>query len=313
LRCGGQENRQARTNFRLDIPPRTPLDIGRIGILRCRPLDTPETLAIIAGNGTYPLAMARAARARGVRRIVVAAFQNETDPALAELVDTVEWMRVGQLGKMIACLKNSGTRHAVMSGQIHPKNLFDLRPDLKALVLLGKLRQRNAESIFGAIADEMTKIGVELLPATSYMEEHLAATGLIAGPRLNRREEEDVRYGFRIAKETSRLDIGQTVVVKGGTVLAVEAFEGTNAALKRGGELGRKDAVMVKVSKPNQDFRFDVPVIGPLTLEAAREARIRVIGVEAGRTLLLERDRLSALAAQHRISIFGHEDHTGDI
>ena len=276
-------------------------------------MDTPETLAIIAGNGTYPLAMARAARARGVRRIVVAAFQNETDPALAELVDTVEWMRVGQLGKMIACLKNSGTRHAVMSGQIHPKNLFDLRPDLKALVLLGKLRQRNAESIFGAIADEMTKIGVELLPATSYMEEHLAATGLIAGPRLNRREEEDVRYGFRIAKETSRLDIGQTVVVKGGTVLAVEAFEGTNAALKRGGELGRKDAVMVKVSKPNQDFRFDVPVIGPLTLEAAREARIRVIGVEAGRTLLLERDRLSALAAQHRISIFGHEDHTGDI
>ncbi len=288
-------------------PHADPLDTRRAADLRCRPLDIPETLAIIAGSGNYPLAMACAARARGVRRIVVAAFQNETDAEITTLTDNVEWMRVGQLGKMIGFLKNSGTRHAVMSGQIHPKNLFDLRPDLKALMLLGKLRHRNAESIFGAIADEMAKVGVELLPATSFMEEHLAAAGHIAGPRLGRREAEDVRYGFRIAKETSRLDIGQTVVVKGGTVLAVEAFEGTNAAMKRGGELGRKDAVMVKVSKPNQDFRFDVPVIGPLTLEAARDARIRVIGVEAGRTLLLERERLTALADEFRIAIVGHE------
>ena len=251
--------------------------------------------------------MARAARAAGVARIAAAAFQNETDPALASLVDEIDWMRVGQLGKMIAFLKNSGTRHAVMSGQIHPKNLFDLRPDLKALVLLGKLRERNAESIFGAIADELAKVGVELLPATTYMQDLLAAPGLIAGPKLSRREEEDVLYGFRIAKETSRLDIGQTVVVKGGTVLAVEAFEGTNAAMKRGGELGRKEAVMVKVSKPNQDFRFDVPVIGPLTLEAARDACIRVLGIEAGRTLLLEKERLIALAGEHRVSIFGIE------
>ncbi len=268
-------------------------------------MEIPETLAIIAGNGTYPLAMARAARAAGVKRLVVAAFQNETDPALAAVTDQIEWMRVGQLGRLISFLRDSGARHAVMSGQIHPKNLFDLRPDLKALVLLGKLRRRNAESIFGAIADEMARAGVELLPATSYMEEYLAAPGLVAGPKLSRREEEDVAYGFRIAKETSRLDIGQTVVVKGGTVLAVEAFEGTNAALKRGGELGRKDAVMVKVSKPKQDFRFDVPVIGPLTLEAAHEARIRVIAVEAGRTLLLEKERLTALAEEQRISIFG--------
>lgn len=268
-------------------------------------METPRTLAIIAGNGSYPLAMARAARAAGVQRLAVAAFQNETDPALATLVDEITWLRVGQLGKLLGILKDSGTRHAVMSGQIHPKNLFDLRPDLKALLLLGKLRQRNAETIFGAIADEMTKVGVELLPATTFMEEYLAAPGLIAGPKLSRREEEDVRFGFHIAKETSRLDIGQTVVVKGGTVLAVEAFEGTNAAMKRGGELGRKDAVMVKVSKPKQDFRFDVPVIGPLTLEAARDARIRVLGIEAGRTLLLESDRLITLAAEHRISIYG--------
>ena len=271
-------------------------------------MDTPQKLAIIAGNGAYPQAMARAARAAGVTRIAAAAFQNETDAALEPLVEELEWLRVGQLGKLLAFLKRSGATHAVMAGQIHPRNLFDLRPDLKALVLLAKLKRRNAESIFGAIADEMKVIGVELLPATTFMEEHLAPAGLIAGPALKPRVEDDVRYGFHIAKESSRLDIGQTVVVKNGTVLAVEAFEGTNAALKRGGELGRKDAVMVKVSKPNQDFRFDVPVIGPLTLEAAREARIRALGVEAGRTLLWEKEKLTALAEQHRISIFGLRD-----
>ena len=275
------------------------------GSVESSALNTPQTLAIIAGNGSYPQAMARAARAAGVARLAVAAFQNETDPALAPLADELEWLRVGQLGKLLGFLKKSGATHAVMSGQIHPRNLFDLRPDIKALVLLAKLKRRNAESIFGAIADEMKAIGVELLPATTFMEEHLAPAGLIAGPRLRPREEDDLRYGFHIAKESARLDIGQTVVVKNGTVLAVEAFEGTNAALKRGGELGRKDAIVVKVSKPGQDFRFDVPVIGPLTLEAAHEARIRVLGIEAGKTLLLEKEKLTALAEQHRISIFG--------
>ena len=176
---------------------------------------------------------------------------------------------------------------------------------MKALVVLAKLRERNAETIFGAIADEMQKAGVELLPATAFMEEYVAPAGLIAGPKLTRREETDVAFGFRIAKETSALDIGQTVVVKAGTVLAVEAFEGTNAAMQRGGELGRGGAVMVKVAKPNQDLRFDVPVIGPVTIETARAAKIRVLGVEAGRTLLLERRRLLTLADEARISIFG--------
>lgn len=264
-----------------------------------------KTLGIIAGSGAYPLAMARAARAAGVSRLVAAAFQNETDPALATLVDEIEWMRVGQLGRMISFLKNRGAREAVMAGQIAPGNLFDLRPDLKALVLLGKLKRRNAESMFGAIADELAEAGVTLLPAWTHLESDLAPTGLIAGPRLNRREESDVEFGFEIAKEVSRLDIGQTIVVKGGTVLAVEGFEGTNEAIKRGGALGRGDAVMIKVSKPGQDFRFDVPVIGPQTLATAHEARIRVIAVESGKTLLLEKEKLTALAEQHRISICG--------
>src|SRR3954468_11055887 len=144
-------------------------------------VEPPGTLAIIAGSGAYPLAMARSARAAGVPRLVAAAFQGETNPEVSSLVDEIEWMRVGQLGRMLAFLKRTGARAAVMSGQIHPKNLFDLRPDLKALVLLGKLRERNAESIFGAIAHEMAEIGVQLLPATSYMDDHLAAPGLIAG------------------------------------------------------------------------------------------------------------------------------------
>jgi DUF1009 family protein len=265
----------------------------------------PESLAIIAGNGVYPHAMARGARKAGVRRIVACAFENETSPDLAALVDEIEWMRVGQLGRMLQFLARSGARHAVMSGQIAPKNLFDLRPDIKALVLLAKLKEKNAESIFGAIADSMQSEGVTLLPATSFMEEHLAPSGPIAGPTPDRKTLEDLAYGLRIAKETSRLDIGQTVVVKGGTVLAVEAFEGTNAAILRGGELGKKGAVMVKVSKPGQDLRFDVPVIGPRTLETAKQARLRAIGVEAGLTLLLDSAQIKQFALKEKITVVG--------
>ena len=268
-------------------------------------MNAPHIFGIIAGNGRYPLMLARAARAAGVRRIVVAAFEGETDPALVSLVDEVEWMRVGQLGKLVSFFKKRSVTDVVMAGQIAPKNLFDLRPDVKALLLLGKLKTRNAESIFGAIGDELKKVGATLLPATTFLEDHLAPPGLIAGPKLSRREEDDVRFGYGIAKEVSRLDIGQTVVVKNGTVLAVEAFEGTNVAIKRGGELGRGEATVVKVSKPDQDFRFDVPCIGPQTLEAACDAKVRVLALEAGRTLLLEREKLLAMAAEHRISIFG--------
>ena len=272
-----------------------------------QPAAVPECLAIIAGNGSYPHAMARGARAAGVKRIVACAFENETSEDLAKLVDQIEWMRVGQLGKMLRFLKDSGAKQAVMSGQIAPKNLFDLRPDIKAVLLLGKLRERNAESIFGAIADSMKEAGVELMPATSYMEEALAPAGLVAGPAPSRKTLADLEFGMRIAKETSRLDIGQTVVVKRGTVLAVEAFEGTNAAVLRGGELGKKDAVVVKVSKPRQDLRFDVPVIGPVTIQTAAGARIAAIGVESGKTLLLEPEKLRQLASAHSISVFGLE------
>jgi UDP-2,3-diacylglucosamine hydrolase len=271
--------------------------------IRCLAQPLLDTLGIIAGNGVYPRLLADSARKAGVKKIFAAAFTGETDPALAQHVDLLEWMRVGQLSRLLNLFREQNIHHAIMAGQIAPKNLFDLRPDWKALLLLGRLKQRNAESIFAAIADELAKVEVDLLPATTFLEDSLAPSGLIAGPKLSRREEEDVDLGWKIANEIARLDIGQTVIAKNGTVVAVEAFEGTNDAIKRGGELARRGAVMVKVAKPNQDMRFDVPVIGVETMRIAAEARLRVIAVQAGKTLLLERDAVVDLGGDAKISI----------
>jgi DUF1009 family protein len=269
-------------------------------------VETPDALGIIAGSGSYPLLLAQSARASGVQRIVAVAFTGETDPKLTESVDAIEWMRVGQLARMLSFLRAADVQYGIMAGQIAPANLFELRPDWKTLLLLARLKRRNAEAIFGAIADELSAAGIDLLPAVTFLENHLATSGLIAGRPLNRREEADVAFGLNIAKEMSRLDIGQTVLVKNGTVLAVEAFEGTNEAMKRGGAIGRKGAVMVKVAKPNQDLRFDVPVIGIETIRVAAAAKIRVIAVEAGRTLLLEKEALVEAAEKAGLSVVGH-------
>jgi DUF1009 family protein len=263
----------------------------------------PAVLGIIAGNGVYPRLLAASARKSGVKKIVAIAFTNETDPAISQHADTVEWLRVGQLSQLLNFFRGQKVHHAIMAGQLAPRNLFDLRPDWKALLLLAKLKQRNAESIFAAIGNELSKINVDLLPATSFLEDSLAPTGLIAGPDLSRREEEDVDFGWKIAKEIARLDIGQTVIVKNGTVVAVEALEGTNDAIKRGGALARKNAVMVKVAKANQDMRFDVPVIGVETIHIAAEMKLRVIAVEAGKTLLLEREAIIDLIERAKISL----------
>ena len=271
--------------------------------IRCLAQPPLHALGIIAGNGVYPRLLADEARRAGVEKIVAAAFTDETDPVLERHVNVLEWMRVGQLGRLLKFFRSQGIQHAIMAGQIAPKNLFDLRPDLKALVLLGKLKQRNAESIFAAIADELAKIDVDLLPAATFLEDSLAQSGVIAGPKLSPRQEHDVELGWNAAKEIARLDIGQTIIIKNGTIVAVEALEGTNEAIKRGGTLAREGAVMVKVSKPNQDMRFDVPVIGVETVRIAAESGVRVIAVEAGKTLLLERDAVIALANGSNMSV----------
>ena len=273
-------------------------------MLATRPL---HALGIIAGNGVYPRLLADGARRAGVEKIVAAAFTDETDPVLERHVNVLEWMRVGQLGRLLKFFISQGIHHAIMAGQIAPKNLFDLRPDLKALMLLGKLKERNAESIFAAIADELANIDIVLLPATTFLEDSLARKGLIAGPKLSPRQEREVELGWNVAKEIARLDVGQTIIIKNGTIVAVEAFEGTNEAIKRGGTLAREGTVMVKVSKPNQDMRFDVPVIGVETIRIAAESGVRVIAIEAGRTLLLQSDAIADLANRSKTSIVARE------
>jgi hypothetical protein len=268
-------------------------------------MTAPDTLFLIAGNGSYPRLVAREAREAGVRRIVAAAFEGETDPSLANFTDELRWMRVGQLGRMLDAAQESGATASMMAGQIAPGNLFNLRPDFKALLLLAKLRERNAETLFGAVAGELEKIGVPLLGATTFLGNHLVPEGLVAGPTPKQRILDDIAYGLGIAKEVSRLDIGQTVVVRSGTVLAVEGFDGTDATIRRGGELGKGKAVVVKVSKPRQDMRFDVPVVGPRTLETAAAAGVTAIAMESGRTLLLDSDHLREFASTHRITLWG--------
>ena len=264
-----------------------------------------ESLGLIAGNRSLPLEFARQARSAGIKRLVAVAFENETDPALATLVDDITWLKVGQLSRMISAFVDRGIRQCVMVGQIAPKNLFDLRPDLRAMGLWLRLPEKNAHTIFGAIADELKKDGVELIDATPWLKPLMPGAGFQLGPALSEAQRAEVQFGLRIAKEVSRLEIGQTVVVKNGVVLAVEGFEGTDKCLARGGELAGQDggAVAVKVAKANHDMRFDIPCMGASTLEVCATARISVLALEAGRTLLLERKACEVLAQKNRISL----------
>ena len=267
--------------------------------------DLPTTLGLIAGNRSLPLLLARQARRLGVKKLVAVAFEGETDPALAALVDEIVWLRVGQLSKLIAAFTDRGVKHCVMAGQIAPKNLFDLRPDLRAMAALLRLKEKNAHTIFGAIADELKKDGVELIEATPWLQPLMPGARFQLGRKLSDEQRADVEFGFRIAKEISRLEIGQIVVVKNGTVLAVEGFEGTDKCLARGGELAGKDggAVAVKVAKPGHDLRFDIPCIGPQTLETCARSGVSVLALEAGRTLLLEREACERLLNKNKLSL----------
>jgi len=264
-----------------------------------------ESIGLIAGNRSLPLEFARLARAAGVKRIVCAAAEGETDPALAQVVDDIVWVKVGQLGKMISTFTSRGVKQVVMLGQIAPKNLFDFRPDLRAMGVFMRLKEKNAHTIFGAVADELKRDGVELIEATPWLAPLMPQTGFQLGSKISDEQRADVEFGFRIAKEASRLEIGQLVVVKNGTVLAVEGFEGTDKCLARGGELAGKNggAVAVKVAKPHHDMRFDIPCIGRQTLETCAAAGVAVLALESGKTLLLEREACETLAIKNKLSL----------
>lgn len=266
---------------------------------------TIESIGIIAGNRSLPLLFAKQARAAGAKRIVAVAFEGETDQAIASLVDEVVWVKVGQLSKLIGAFTERGVMQCVMLGQIAPKNLFDVRPDLRAMGVLFKLKERNAHTIFGAIANELKKDGVELIEATPWLQPLMPGAGFSLGRKLTDEQRADVEFGFRIAKEVSKLEIGQLVVVKEGTVLAVEGFEGTDKCLARGGELAGKDggAVAVKVAKVNHDMRFDVPCLGPQTLETCAKSGVAVLAFESGRSLLLEQETCAALVERHKLGV----------
>lgn len=261
-------------------------------------------IGLVAGRGIYPLKVLEGARAKGVS-VVVAAFQGETEARVGARGQPTEWLRVGQLGKLISFFKKEGVEEAIFAGQITPKRLFDLRPDWQAMWLLARLKEKNAATLFGAVVEALGKAGVKVLPATTFMEDHVAKGGILAGPNPPKNLGAEVAMGWPLAKAVARLQIGQTVVVKRGTVMAVEGFEGTDEALRRGGKLGGGESVAIKVTAPGQDMRFDVPVIGPRTVRAAAEGKVRVLVVEAGRTLILELAEVKKLAEEHKITVWG--------
>lgn len=269
-----------------------------------------KTVGLVAGRGDYPLEFCRAARAGGVARIAVVAVHGETDAEIEGLADSTDWVHVGQLRKTIKSLKARGAGATVFAGQIKPSRLFlGMRPDLKALKLLWRLRgrDRHAHSIFAAIADEFESCGVRVLPAVTFMGSSLAKTGVLGNISPSRRDWSDIELGARIAREVSRLDIGQTVVVKKGTVLAVEGFEGSDKAIRRGGELGHGRVTVVKVSKPGHDLRFDVPCVGERTIQILHEARAAALAVEAGGALLIKPQAVIEACDQFGIALVGIE------
>ena len=267
------------------------------------PSTIPDAIGIIAGKGAYPRLLAESARAQGVKRITALAFKGETDKRLEPLVDAIDWINVGQLQKMLDLMSKQDIQHAVMAGQITPTNLFRVRMDSRLLTLLKSLDQKNAHTIFGAIGNELASVGIELLPANQFMEQSMAEEGILTNTPLSETARTDIELGFEVARVTSGLDIGQTVVIKEGTILAIEAFEGTDTTIKRAGKLAGPGASIIKVAKPGHDMRFDIPVIGLNTLRGLKKIQAQALAVEAGRCILLEKEKIIKQADQQGLCI----------
>jgi UDP-2,3-diacylglucosamine hydrolase len=267
------------------------------------PAPSPPHLLIVAGRGAYPLELARGARAEGVQRISVIAFRGETSRAIAREADDVHWLPLGSIQRFFDTVRELGASEAVLAGQIAPRNLFTLRLDRRALELLRSLRERNAHTIFGAIVRELEALGPRVRPAHLYMRAAMPDPGVLTARAPDARELADLQLGRSVAYAVSGLDIGQTVVIKNGTILAVEAFEGTDQAILRAGRLGGPGAVVIKTAKDGHDMRFDIPVIGRRTLRSMRRARATALAMEAGRAILLEREAVIAEADARGISL----------
>ena len=270
------------------------------------------SLAIIAGKGAYPLDLARSARNQGIQHLMAVAFRGETDKRLTSLVDDIHWIRVGELQALLDRLKNSGCATAVMAGQITPTNLFNVRFDARMKSLLSRLTERNAHTIFAAVADEISSIGMELAPAHLYMESSMPGTGCLTSRKPDEREQRDISLGLQVARTTSGLEIGQTVVIKEGTIVAVEAFEGTDETIRRAGRLAGSGSVIVKVAKKGHDMRFDIPVVGARTIQSLRKAKASALAFQSGHCIILEQESVIREADSAGISLIGVELESGD-
>lgn len=246
-------------------------------------------LGLIAGNGRFPFLLADEARRQG-RSVIAAAIEGETDPALADHVDHLHWLKLGQIKRTIQIFKEARAVDAVMAGQVKHASVFDLRHlDAMAVKILATLPDKKTDTILGAVAAAFAKEGIRLMSSVAYLGEALAPEGVITRARPSGEQKRDIAFGFKTAKAVAGLDLGQTVCVKDQAVLAVEAIEGTDACIRRAGE-HQAGCVAVKVAKPRQDLRFDVPVVGRRTLESLTAAKAAVLAVEAGKTLFFDRE-----------------------
>jgi len=262
-------------------------------------------IGLIAGNGNLPLEFVRHAKENGVNEIIAVGFPETTLPEVRDSVSYFEEIGVGQLGKLIKIFKSRGVKEAVMLGGLSPKlTITNVKLDLRLLVLAAKVKDRRADSVLGAIAGELEKDGIHLADTTKYLPHLLAPEGLISKRKPVKKEWEDIHFGLKIALASGGLDIGQTAIVKKHAVVAVEAMEGTDACIKRAGKIS-KGNVVVKTAKPDQDFRFDVPCVGPNTIESLIEAKASVLAVEAGKTFLIEKEEALELADKNGIAIVG--------
>ncbi len=262
-------------------------------------------IGLIAGSGRLPFLFADAARAEGLKVIAVGHL-GETDPALAASVESLTWVRLGQVNRMVKALTRARVERAVMAGGIgRVKALTDARPDFGALKIISRLRSFRDDSLLRAVAQYFQDAGVQIVAPTAWLGKVLAPEGHLAGPALTAPQQKDVDLGVEVASLLGKADVGQTVVVKAGHVLALEAVEGTDEAIRRGGKLGGEGAVIVKLCKPGQDERFDLPAVGARTVEVMREIGARVLAVEAGRTIILDAEELFRTAASQGISVVG--------
>ncbi len=260
-------------------------------------------IGLIAGNGRFPLIFAQEAKKQGVE-VVALAIKKETSPSLENLVDRIHWVDLGELGDLIEICKREEITRAVMAGQVRHTRLFsEVKLDARAMALLAGVQDKKANSLLGAVADELSREGIELIDSATYLSHLLPSPGILTRRKPTQKEWRDIEFGHKMAKEIAGLDIGQTVVVKDQAVLAVEGMEGTDLTIKRGGKLGKGDVVVVKVSKPQQDRRFDLPIVGERTIEVLKAAKARVLAFSARGTILLDREKVVKKANQNGISL----------